>query len=185
MVSGVYMKLKRSKILAMAAAALLVALTAVAAPHAARAGEPVQPRAALEGLIESATITASSSSTEDLFGNTEPHRVTSSVMFNVDLARTDVDAQPIEDGDTLDVRLVPEDDDQPFLKMDYQFSIKDEVVDTATSTTIADIDLSERNGFELTFLGIDDPFTAQIHMPMDLDTAALRVWFDNHQMMTR
>lgn len=174
------MKLKRSKILAMATATLLVALTAVVAPHAARAGEPVQPRAALEGLIESATITASSSSTEDLFGSSDPHRVTSGVMFNVDLARPDVDAQPIEDGDTLDVRLVPEDDDQPFLKMDYQFSIKDEVVDTATSTTIADIDLSERNGFELTFLGIDDSFTAQIYMPMDLDTAALRVWFDNH-----
>lgn len=32
----------------------------------------------------------------------------------------------------------------------------------------------------MTFRAINDPFTAKIHMPMDLNTAALRVWFDAH-----
>ena len=32
----------------------------------------------------------------------------------------------------------------------------------------------------MTFRTINDPFTAKIHMPMDLNTAALRVWFDAH-----
>ena len=101
-------------------------------------------------------------------------------MFNVDLARSDVAAQPIAEGNTLDVCLAPVESDKNFLRMDYQFSIKDEVVDSATNVTIADINLDARDGFKMTFRAINDPFTAKIHMPMDLNTAALRGWFDAH-----
>lgn len=171
------MQLKRTRSLAAVCAAVLLTALALTWPALARADEPEARGKDLSGLISSFTMTAGG---EDRIGNTEEAAAElGSLMFNVSLSNSDGTLK-IAKGDQLSVKIKPVDAEKSFLTMNYQMSIKDRLVDEAQDIEIAKANLSSRAGFVLTFNEISDPFTASINMPFELDSEALRKYFDSH-----
>lgn len=163
---------------------MLLAAICFAVPQIAQADEPIQPRVALEGLIDSATITTSSSSTEDLFEKNEPTLISDGVMFNVDFSYDSASDLKINEGDTLKAKLVAKDSNKDFLLMNYQMSQNRILQDSETGQKIADVDMSDRKGFVLTFVDIDASFEANINMPFELRSSSLSAYFDQHPSET-
>lgn len=88
----------------------------------------------------------------------------------------------IQKGDTLSIKLVPEDFSKSFLHMEYTTSILNELIDKNQDPPIkvADLDMTGRRGVDFTFTGEAEEFEASLNLPFEIMNPSVTTYFNDH-----
>lgn len=106
-----------------------------------------------------------------------------SAKLKIDLKYDETTNEPkIIKGDTLKIKLVPNDYSKNFIYMDYETSTKNELIDSSKKppAKVADIDLTGRDGVELTFTGGVEIFAAHFDLPFVIRKTEITDYFTAH-----